>query len=110
MRTAGAAAEPSASWFVSADGHLSATGQTHGEHHGDLPSPLVRADGTAWLAFTTDRIDPDVLRGRAVVLHAKPDNFGNIPADKYPGGPKEDTLKTGDAGSRIACGVIEEKS
>lgn len=44
---------PPATWFVSADGHFSETGQEHGEHHGDLPSPLVMADGTARLAFST---------------------------------------------------------
>lgn len=48
-------------WFVSADGHLAETGQTHGHHDGDLPSPLVASDDTTRLPFTTDRPDPDDL-------------------------------------------------
>jgi len=106
-------AEPSSTWFVSADGHLSASGQRHGQHNGDLPSPLVMADGTARLSFSTDRIEPEVLRGRAVILHKFPDNFGNIPvgsaATDYT--PNSDaaiqrTRDTGNAGDRVACGVL----
>ncbi len=37
--------------------------------------------------------------GKSIIIHEKPDNFGNIPADKYPGRREEDTLKTGDAGA-----------
>lgn len=33
------ASQPSSTWFVSADGHLSTTGQGHGQHNGDLPAP-----------------------------------------------------------------------
>jgi superoxide dismutase, Cu-Zn family len=105
--------EPSSTWFVSADGHLSASGQEHGEHNGDLPSPLVMADGTARLSFSTDRIEPGVLRGRAVILHKFPDNFGNIPVgsaptDYSPNSPAatERTEATGNAGDRVACGLL----
>jgi Cu-Zn family superoxide dismutase len=105
--------EDASTWFVSADGHLAETGQTHGKHHGDLPSPLVLRDGTATLRFTTDRIDPSVLVGRAVILHAGPDNFGNVPTgtkdDQYmPNTPAavEKTQKTGNAGDRVACGTL----
>ncbi len=103
---------PRSSWFVSADGHLSAEMQEHGQHQGDLPSPLVLSDGTARLTFTTDRIEPDMLRGRAVILHADPDNFGNVPlgtgANQYvPGATAVDlTSRTGNAGDRVACGLI----
>lgn len=99
-------------WFVSADGHLSAELQKHGQHQGDLPSPLVLSDGTARLTFTTDRIEPAMLRGRAVILHADPDNFGNVPtgtgANQYvPGSTAVDlTNRTGNAGDRVACGLI----
>lgn len=104
--------QPSSTWFVSADGHLSADLQKHGDHQGDLPSPLVLADGTARLSFTTDRIEPGVLRGRAVVLHADPDNFGNVPtgdgATDYQGSAAAIDLtdRTGNAGDRVACGVV----
>ena len=61
----GCVADPKAldtTWFVSADRHLSASGQHHGYHTGDLPSPLVLADGTARLRFRTHRIEPALLR------------------------------------------------
>lgn len=112
----GCVADPAAlssTWFVSADGHLSASGQSHGSHNGDLPSPLVLRDGTARLSFTTDRIDPAALRGTAVILHAKPDNFGNIPVgtetNQYqPNSPAATdlTARTGNASDRVACGLV----
>jgi Cu-Zn family superoxide dismutase len=92
-------AGPEADWFVSADAHLSEGEQKHGEHKGDLPSPLVMADGTAILKFTTDRIEPSDLKGTAVILHQAPDNFGNVPADQY--------TPTGNAGPRMACGLVK---
>jgi Cu-Zn family superoxide dismutase len=85
--------EPQSTWFMSADGHLKEGLQEHGAHMGDLPSPLVMADGTARLAFTTDRIDPGDLKGTAVILHKDPDDF-------RPATP------TGNAGPRMACGVV----
>lgn len=113
------ASSPSSTWFQSADSHLSeATGtppvpQNHGAHNGDFPSPLVMADGTARLRFSTDRIDPEVLRRTAVILHDKPDNFNNIPVGPSPnhytanGSPASDlTNRTGNAGDRMACGVV----
>ncbi len=114
----GCRADPSLgrdTWFVSADGHLPslAPGTTHGAHAGDLPSPLVLADGTARLEFTTDRISPKRLRNTAVVLHARPDNFGNVPVGSLPnqysanGAAAGDlTSRTGNAGDRVACGVL----
>jgi superoxide dismutase, Cu-Zn family len=106
--------DPASTWFVSADGHLSATGQSHGAHHGDLPSPLVLADGTARLRFTTDRIDPGMLRGRVVILHANPDNYGNVPvgsgANQYSPNSStapDVTARTGNAGDRVACGLLQ---
>ena len=86
--------EPESTWFTSADGHLLEAGQGHGAHKGDLPSPLVMADGTARLTFTTDRIDPADLKGTAVILHKDPDDF-------RPATP------TGNAGPRMACGLVK---
>jgi Cu-Zn family superoxide dismutase len=110
-------AGPRADWFVSADGHLSESAQGHGAHNGDLPSALVMADGTARLRFRTDRIEPRILRGRAVILHAEPDNFGNIPlgteSNQYTANSAaatELTARTGNASHRVACGVIGRSS
>jgi superoxide dismutase, Cu-Zn family len=93
--------------FTTAGGHFNPSGATHGDHAGDLPSLLVNADGTATLETATDRFSIADLRdadGSAVMVHSGRDNFANIPA-RY-GGPDQETLNTGDAGSRIACGVV----
>lgn len=112
----GCVADPAAApatWFVSADGHLSAPGQTHSSHLGDLPSVLVNQDGKAELRFTTGRLTRGQLAGRALVLHAGPDNFGNVPTgtapDQYrPNSPAATTAtaNTGNSGARIACGTL----
>jgi superoxide dismutase, Cu-Zn family len=103
--------------FTSAGGHYNPTGADHGDHAGDLPSLLVTEDGSARLAFVTDRFSiRDLLDedGSALIVHSNRDNFANIP-DRYQSsesdapGPDEETLSTGDAGSRVACGVIERR-
>ena len=105
--------QPSSTWFVAVDGHLSEIGQVHGGHNGDLSSPLVMSDGTARLRFFTDRIDGTDLANVAVVLHAGPDNFGNVPtgtaSDQYSPistAATDKTNKTGNAGDRVACGMV----
>ena len=93
--------------FTTAGGHLSLTGAPHGGHTGDLPSLLVNADGSGMLAAVTDRFSLADLRdadGSAAMVHSGPDNFANIPP-RY-GPPDQETLTTGDSGSRIACGVV----
>jgi Cu-Zn family superoxide dismutase len=93
--------------FTTAGGHFNPTGASHSGHAGDLPSLLVNQDGTAMLATATDRFSIADLRdadGSAVMVHSGPDNFANIPA-RY-GTPDQETLNTGDSGSRIACGVV----
>jgi len=112
----GCTADPSAAastWFVSADGHLKSVGENHADHLGDMPSVLVNANGGAAASFTTDRISPSLLVGKAVILHAGRDNFGNVPVgtavDQYTAnGPEAvaKTLATGNAGDRFACGVL----
>ena len=104
----------SSTWFVSADGHWKEDpGSNHAAHSGDMPSALVLAGGTADLRFRTGRFDPADLEGRAVILHAGPDNFGNVPvgagANQYTAtsaGALSATANTGNAGDRLACGVI----
>jgi Cu-Zn family superoxide dismutase len=99
--------------FTSAGGHLALEGQAHREHAGDLPSLLVGADGLAYLRTTTDRFTPQELRdgdGSAFIVHGGADNFANIP-ERYrtedgQAGPDAETLRTGDSGPRVACGVV----
>jgi Cu-Zn family superoxide dismutase len=96
--------------FVSAGGHFNMPGHNHPMHSGDMVSVLVNPDGRGEASFTTgsfkvaDLFDAD---GSAVILHAGPDNFGNIPVRYAPNGPDATTLATGDSGGRTACGAVE---
>jgi len=105
---------PPSTHFVSVDGHFNPAGASHGHHQGDLPALFFDQSGEAWLQFRTDQFHPDELRGHALILHASSDNYGNIPVgdapDQYTPNSEEattSTAKTGNAGARIGCGVIE---
>jgi len=100
--------------FLSAGGHFQAPGKSGHPSSGDLSSLQVRQDGSAKLVTTTDAVTAEELlagAGTAIIIHEKADNFANIPSDRYnqvngTPGPDETTLATGDAGKRVACGVI----
>jgi superoxide dismutase, Cu-Zn family len=100
--------------FLSAGGHYQAPGHTGVPQSGDLTSLQVRKDGAALLVTTTDAFTKEDLlggQGTAIIIHAGPDNFANIPAERYTqingvSGPDRTTISTGDAGKRTACGVI----
>jgi Cu-Zn family superoxide dismutase len=110
--------------FASAGGHFDLAmhlhgdpiKHTHGDHSGDLPVLQVNDDGTANAIFTTDRFELADLfdaDGSAIIIHAAPDNYANIPASRYdaksPGDvPDATTLLAGDSGVRIACGVVKK--
>ncbi len=110
------AGRPASTWFVSADGHFSEPDVRHGDHAGDLPPLLVTTQGRAYSSSITDRFDVQDLVGRAVVLHAGPDNLGNIPTGSSPTQYTPNsrqatdlTSRTGNAGDRAACGVITRR-
>ena len=100
--------------FLSAGGHLQVPGHSSYPASGDLPNLFVKEDGSAMLVVATDAFTMEDLtgsEGTALMVHESPSNFGNIPPEKYTQvngtpGPDQDTLATGDAGSRVACGVI----
>jgi Cu-Zn family superoxide dismutase len=101
--------------YTTAGGHYNPGGVGHGSHAGDMPSLLVLDDGTAEAQFATDRYTIDELfdaDGSAIIVHAGADNFANIPT-RYQSttegvfGPDSATLATGDAGARVACGVVD---
>ncbi|WP_280304144.1 superoxide dismutase[Cu-Zn] [Nocardia neocaledoniensis] len=95
--------------FASAGGHLQVGAANAHPASGDLSSLQVGADGTAKLVTTTDSVTLDQVKGKALIVHSGADNFGNIPprySREGGTGPDEATLSTGDAGSRVACGVV----
>ena len=106
------------SGFTGVGGHWDVGGHTHGAHTGDLPSVARRSDGRAELVFVLDKFSAADAIGKALIVHAGPDNFGNVPlgpaANQYTdngtaynglGG----TAATGNSGARYACGVLEAK-
>ena len=105
----GAAVPP----FAGAGGHYRTTAATHGLHAGDLPPLLVNEDGRGLMVTLTDNFGlKKILRvGGAFIVHAGPDNLGNIPpryrADGAAApGPDATTQATGDSGARVACGAV----
>jgi len=96
--------------FTTAGGHLNPRSAGHGSHVGDLSPLWIDRDGRGWLELQTDRfavVDLLDADGSAVIVHAAPDNLGHIPARYAAGGPDAATLATGDAGGRLACGVVQ---
>ena len=75
-------------------GHYNPTNKPHPEHVGDMP-PLLANQGMAFLAFYTERFYPEEVIGKVVVIHEMPDDFTSQPS--------------GNPGSIIACGVIQEQ-
>ncbi len=92
--------------FVSAGGHFNPAGKKHGlqnpegPHNGDMQNITVGADGTVKAKIENPRVtlkenEPNSLfanGGTALVLHQKADDMKTDPA--------------GNAGPRVACGVI----
>lgn len=72
-------------------GHYDPAGMPYPRHAGDLP-PLLSCGGEAYLAVKTDRFSVRDVLGRTVVIHSGADDFHTQPA--------------GNAGTKIACGVI----
>lgn len=77
--------------FANTLGHYNPTGEKHPDHAGDLP-PLLSCDGNAYMQVLTDRFLAEEVMGRTVVIHSGTDDFQSQPA--------------GNAGQKIACGVI----
>lgn len=78
--------------FANAGMHYDMNDCPHPAHTGDMPS-LFAFHGYAWTAFYTERFTPDMVVGRSVIIHSKPDDYTTQPS--------------GDSGMKIGCGVIE---
>jgi superoxide dismutase, Cu-Zn family len=88
---------------MSTKGHFNPHGKPHGKptsaerHAGDLPALKAGKDGRARLDTTVDlvtlRPGAASIVGRGLIIHADPEDYKTQP--------------TGNAGARIACGVIK---
>lgn len=77
--------------FANTGGHFNPHDCPHPYHAGDMP-PLFGVGGTAFSAFLTDRFRISEIIGRTVIIHVHPDDFMTQPS--------------GNAGEKIACGVV----
>lgn len=80
--------------FVNTKGHYNPSNAAHPMHAGDLP-PLLSNNGEAYLEVLTNRFKINEIIGKTMVIHSKADDFFTQPA--------------GNAGDKIACGVIMKK-
>ena len=88
---------------MSTKGHFNPFGKPHGHpggaerHAGDLPALKANQEGRANVQIELDVITltpgPANIIGRGLIVHADPDDYKTQP--------------TGNAGARIACGVIQ---
>lgn len=78
--------------FSETGSHYNPADQIHPKHAGDLPA-LLEYQGKAYLSVKTDRFCVNDVIGWTVVIHSGPDDFHSQPA--------------GNAGNKIACGVIQ---
>ncbi|XP_076463727.1 superoxide dismutase [Cu-Zn]-like [Babylonia areolata] len=70
-------------------------------HAGDLGNITADDNGVAKIHITDSQIPlfgPNSVVGRCLVVHANEDDLGK--------GGDEESLKTGNAGPRLACGII----
>jgi superoxide dismutase, Cu-Zn family len=88
--------------FESAGGHFNPEGRDHGylveggPHAGDMPNQFVPENGVLRAQVFNHMVSLDsdaAIRGRTLVFHSLPDDY--------------ETQPSGDAGDRLACGVIE---
>jgi Cu-Zn family superoxide dismutase len=92
---------------TSAGPHFNPHGKTHGapsddtRHVGDFGNVVADEHGVAAFKFD-DKVASlfglNSIFGRTVVIHADEDDLGK--------GTNEDSKKTGNAGARLACGII----
>ena len=87
--------------------HFNPHGVVHGgpdtevRHVGDLGNVEANADGVANLDYEDRMVmlhGEETVIGRSCVCHGKTDDLGK--------GGDEESTKTGNAGARVACGVI----
>lgn len=92
----------------SAGGHYNPDAVDHGDinkgHVGDLGNIEADNNGVAEISIIAQRVDligERSIIGRSIVVHSDKDDLGK--------GDNQESLKTGNAGDRLACGVITIK-
>ena len=80
--------------FSNTGSHFNPGTTRHPQHAGDLP-PLLGSRGKAYMKVFTDRFCVEEIIGKTVIVHSEPDDF-------Y-------TQASGNAGEKIACGIIEKQ-
>ncbi|PIA43619.1 hypothetical protein AQUCO_01900190v1 [Aquilegia coerulea] len=92
---------------ISTGPHFNPNGMTHGapedeiRHAGDLGNIVANAEGVAEATIVDNQIPlsgPNAVVGRAFVVHELADDLGK--------GGHELSLSTGNAGGRLACGML----
>lgn len=78
--------------FPKTGAHYNPLNSAHPEHSGDLP-PLLSCSGDAFMQVKTNRFRVRDIIGRTVIIHGNTDDFKTQPS--------------GNAGEKIACGVIK---
>ena len=79
--------------YVTVGNHYNPTNTFHPCHTGDLP-PIFSANGNAIMTYLLTQFTINEVVGRAVIIHAMPDDFTSHP--------------DGHSGAKIACGIIEQ--
>lgn len=81
--------------FERTGNHYNPNNVPHPEHAGDLP-PLLSNDGYVWTVFYDSFLTLPMILNRSIVIHQNPDDFTTQPS--------------GNAGEKIACGVITKNT
>lgn len=78
--------------FTNSMSHYDTGNCPHPFHAGDLP-PLLGDRGCALSIFFTSRFTVNEIIGKTIIIHDKPDDYRSQPS--------------GNAGEKIACGIIK---
>lgn len=78
--------------FMTSGSHWNPTNEPHPFHAGDLP-PILSTNGTGMMSVYTSAFTVREVLGKSFVLHERADDLTTLPS--------------GDAGIRLACGVIK---
>lgn len=81
--------------FENTGAHYNPENVPHPEHAGDLP-PLLSNDGYVWMIVYDSYLTVPMVLNRSIIIHRHPDDFTTQPS--------------GNAGEKIACGIIKDQN